>query len=260
MKRKGILLAGGAGTRLWPLTKVVSKQLLPVYDKPCIYYPLYTLLKAKISDVLIISTPEAIPQIENLLGDGKEYGAHFEYAVQEKPNGIAEAFIIGEKFIGDDEVCLILGDNLFWGSEFEKLVREANRDFGSATVFGYKVTDPERYGVAEFDEDGCVLSLEEKPKEPKSNYAVVGLYFYPNSVVDVAKNLKPSARGELEITDVNKEFLKMNNLKCKKIGFGNSWLDTGTFDSLNDASNFVRTIEERTGIKVSDIEQFRKAK
>lgn len=258
MKRKGIILAGGAGTRLYPLTKVVSKQLLPVYDKPCIYYPLYTLLKAKITDILIISTPDAIPQIKMLLGDGKEYNAHFEYAVQDKPNGIAEAFIIGKEFIGNDSVCLILGDNLFWGSEFEKLVREANKDYYTATIFGYKVTDPERYGVAEFDNEGNVLSLEEKPAIPKSNYAVVGLYFYPNSVINIAQNLTPSNRGELEITDVNKEFLHLKNLKCKKIGFGNSWLDTGTFNSLNDASNFVRTIEERTGIKVSDIEQFKR--
>lgn len=257
-KRKGILLAGGAGTRLWPLTKAVSKQLLPIYDKPTIFYPLYTLLKAGIRDILIISTSEAIPQIEKLIGDGQEYNAKFSYKVQEKPNGIAEAFVLGAEHIGDSPVCLILGDNIFYGSEFEQQVKKADKDLELATVFGYQVSDPERYGVAEFDADMNVISLEEKPAKPKSNYAVVGLYFYPSSVVDIAKNLKPSARGELEITDVNKKFLEEGNLKLRKIGFGNAWLDSGTFDSLNDASNFVRTIEERTGIKVSDIEQFRK--
>lgn len=260
MIRKGIILAGGSGTRLYPLTKVVSKQLLPIYNKPTVFYPLYTLLKAEIRDILIISTVDAIPQIERLLGDGHEYGAKFSYKVQDKPNGIAEAFILGAEHINNDPVCLILGDNIFYGSEFEQRVKEACADAEHATVFGYRVSDPERYGVAEFDADMNVLSLEEKPAKPKSSYAVVGLYFYPASVVEVAKNLQPSARGELEITDVNKIYLKTGNLKFKKIGFGNAWLDSGTFDSLNDASNFVRTIEERTGIKVSDIEQFKQRK
>ena len=256
MSRKGICLAGGSGTRLFPITKFVCKQLLPIYDKPMIYYPLYTLMKAGIKDILIISTPETTPMLESKLGNGSEYGCKFRYKVQEKPNGLAQAFVLGKEFIGKDKVCLILGDNIFYGSECEKLFKEASRS-NDNVIFGYPVSDPERYGVVEFDEDGNALSLEEKPKKPKSNYAVPGIYFYNNDVVKIAENLKPSARGEYEITDVNKEYLKKKDLKVMKLGFGNAYLDTGTFGSLNDASNFVRTIEDRTGLKVSDIEQFK---
>lgn len=252
MSRKGILLAGGSGTRLMPLTKYVCKQLLPVYDKPVIYYPLYTLAKSGIKDILIISTPETTPILESQLGNGCELGLKLSYKIQNTPNGIAQAFVIGEDFIGEDKVCLILGDNIFYGNQLEKVVREASRSDDNV-IFGYPVSDPERYGVVEFDEDGNVLSIEEKPKKPKSNYAVPGIYFYNNDVVEIAKNLKPSARGEYEITDVNKVYLARKQLKMKRIGVGNSWLDVGTFNSLNDASNFVRTIEERTGLKISDL-------
>lgn len=252
MSRKGILLAGGAGTRLMPLTKYVCKQLLPVYDKPVIYYPLYTLAKTGIKDILIISTTETIPILESKLGDGNDLGLKLSYKIQNTPNGIAQAFVLGEEFIGQDKVCLILGDNIFYGNQLEKVVREASRSHDNV-IFGYPVSDPERYGVVEFDEDGNVLSIEEKPKKPKSSYAVPGIYFYNNDVVEIAKNLKPSARGEYEITDVNKVYLARKQLKMKRIGVGNAWFDTGTFNSLNDASNFVRTIEERTGLKISDL-------
>ena len=257
---KGIVLAGGSGTRLYPITKGISKQLMPIYDKPMVYYPISVLMLAGIREILIISTPYDLPGFKRLLGDGSDYGVHFEYAEQPSPDGLAQAFTIGKDFIGNDSACLVLGDNIFHGSGFTAMLKEAVRtaeEEKKATVFGYWVNDPERYGVAEFDKEGNCLSIEEKPAKPKSSYAVVGLYFYPASVVEVAKNLQPSARGELEITDVNKMYLKAGNLKFKKIGFGNAWLDSGTFDSLNDASNFVRTIEERTGIKVSDIEQFK---
>lgn len=257
MKRKGIILAGGSGTRLLPLTKYVCKQLLPIYNKPLIYYPLYTLAKVGIKDILIISTPETTPILEAQLKDGKEFGLSLQYEVQQTPNGIAQAFVIGEKFIGDSPVCLILGDNIFYGNQLEKIVKEASRSTDN-TIFGYPVSDPERYGVVEFDDEGNVLSIEEKPKDPKSNYAVPGIYFYNNDVVEVAKNLKPSARGEYEITDVNKVFLQRRQLKMKRIGVGNAWLDSGTFQSLNDASNFVRMVEERTGVKISDIESLKK--
>ena len=257
MSRKGIILAGGNGSRLQPLTKYVCKQLLPIYNKPQIYYPLYTLAKAGIKDILIISTPETTPILESQLSNGKEFGLKLQYKMQEVPNGLAQAFVIGEQFIGDDKVCLILGDNIFYGNQLEKVVREANRSDDNV-IFGYPVSDPTRYGVVEFDEDGNVLSIEEKPKNPKSNYAVPGIYFYNNDVVSIAKNLKPSARGEYEITDVNKVYLARKQLKMKRIGVGNAWLDVGTFNSLNDASNFVRMIEERTGIKISDIESLGK--
>lgn len=256
--RVGVILAGGAGTRLKPLTDYVCKQLLPVYNKPLIYYPLYTLLKIGIKKILIISTPETTPLLEEKLGaTGGGLDVQISYKVQENPNGIAQAFILGEKFIGKSKVCLILGDNIFYGNQLESFAREACESDDN-TIFGYPVSDPERYGVVEFDENENVISLEEKPSNPKSNYAVPGLYFYNNDVIDIAKNLKPSARGELEITDVNLEYMRRKQLKLKRLGVGNAWLDAGTFQSLNDSSNFVRTIEERTGVKVSDIQQFKK--
>lgn len=259
MSRKGIILAGGSGTRLSPLTKYVCKQLLPVYNKPVIYYPLYTLAKAGIDEILIISTPETTPILERQLGNGNDLGLKLQYKVQEVPNGLAQAFVIGKDFIVDDKVCLILGDNIFYGNQLETAIAEANCSDDNV-IFGYLVSDPQRYGVVEFDDDGNVISLEEKPKIPKSNYAVPGIYFYNNDVVQIAEHLTPSARGEYEITDVNRVYLSKNSLKMKKIGVGNAWLDVGTFQSLNDASNFVRTVEERTGIKIGDIETLRRDK
>ncbi|MFI8380445.1 glucose-1-phosphate thymidylyltransferase RfbA [Leeuwenhoekiella sp. NPDC079379] len=255
---KGIILAGGSGTRLYPITKGVSKQLLNVYDKPMVYYPLSVLMLAGIREILIISTPVDLPNFEKLLGDGSDIGMHFEYVVQPSPDGLAQAFILGEDFIGDDDVCLVLGDNIFYGHGFTNLLKESVLNVTSkksATVFGYYVTDPERYGVAEFDKEGNVLSLEEKPKEPKSNYAVVGLYFYPNNVVQKAKEIKPSDRGELEITTLNEEYLKEDNLKVVLMGRGYAWLDTGTHESMLEASNFIHTIEKRQGLKVACLEE-----
>ena len=254
---KGIILAGGTATRLYPLSKAISKQIMPVYDKPMIYYPMSVLMNAGIRDILIISTPEDTPRFENLLGDGSQFGVQLSYAVQPSPDGLAQAFIIGEEFIGDDCACLVLGDNIFHGNGFSTMLREAVKDAeenGKATVFGYWVSDPERYGVAEFDADGKCLSIEEKPQKPKSNYAVVGLYFYPNKVVDIAKSIKPSARGELEITTVNQEFLSMGELKVQTLGRGFAWLDTGTHDSLSEASTFIEVIEKRQGLKVACLE------
>ncbi len=254
---KGIVLAGGSGTRLYPITKGISKQLMPIYDKPMVYYPISVLMLAGIRDILIISTPHDLPGFKRLLGDGSDYGAHFEYAEQPSPDGLAQAFTIGADFIGNDSVCLVLGDNIFHGAGFVGMLKEAVRtaeEDDKATVFGYWVHDPERYGVAEFDKDGNCLSIEEKPAEPKSNYAVVGLYFYPNKVVEIARNIKPSARGEYEITTVNQEFLSAGKLKVQTLGRGFAWLDTGTHDSLSEASTYIEVLEKRQGLKIACLE------